>query len=47
MPYIGFGRTTGYAVISPRRRAAVTVTAHSERDNDLLDAIHELVLDRL
>ncbi|AGL18433.1 serine hydrolase [Actinoplanes sp. N902-109] len=36
-----------YAVIDPAQRAAVTVTAHSERDDELLDAIHELVLDRL
>jgi CubicO group peptidase (beta-lactamase class C family) len=36
-----------YAVISPSQRAAVTVTAHSERDGELLDAIHELVLQRL
>ncbi|MDI6097162.1 serine hydrolase [Actinoplanes sp. NEAU-A12] len=36
-----------YAVISPAQRAAVTVTAHSERDGALLDAIHDLVLARL
>ncbi len=41
------GRYGQYAVISPQQRAAVTVTAHSEREMDLLDAIHELVLDRL
>ncbi len=34
-----------YAVIDPLLRAAVTVTAHSEGDDLLLDAIHELVLD--
>ncbi len=31
----------------PELRAAATVTAHSEREVDLLDAIHELVMDRL
>ena len=36
-----------YAVIDPRRRAAVTVTAHSDRDADLLDAVHDLVLSRI
>ena len=41
------GRYGQYAVICPRRRAAVTVTAHSEREVDLLEAIHELILDRL
>jgi CubicO group peptidase (beta-lactamase class C family) len=41
------GRYGQYAVICPQRRAAVTVTAHSEREVDLLDAIHELILDRL
>ncbi|QOC91760.1 serine hydrolase domain-containing protein [Micromonospora craniellae] len=41
------GRYGQYVVVSPGRRAAVTVTAHSERDQELLDAIHELVVDRL
>ncbi len=41
------GRYGQYAIISPEQRATVTVTAHSEREVDLLDAIHELVLDRL
>ena len=36
-----------YAVIAPTQRATVTVTAHSERDGDLLDAIYEHVLARL
>jgi CubicO group peptidase (beta-lactamase class C family) len=36
-----------YVVVSPERQAVVTVTAHSERDGELLEAIHELVLDRL
>jgi CubicO group peptidase (beta-lactamase class C family) len=36
-----------YAVIDPGQGAAVTVTAHSERDDELLAAIHDLVLDRL
>jgi CubicO group peptidase (beta-lactamase class C family) len=36
-----------YAVISPSRQAAVTVTAHTERDADLLTAIHTTILDRL
>jgi hypothetical protein len=41
------GRYGQYAVVCPGRRAAVTVTAHSEREVDLLDAIHTLVVDRL
>jgi CubicO group peptidase (beta-lactamase class C family) len=41
------GRYGQYAVICPQLRAAVTVTAHSEREVELLDAIHELVVDRL
>ncbi|MBO3741265.1 serine hydrolase domain-containing protein [Actinoplanes flavus] len=36
-----------YAIVDPRRRAAVTVTAHSERDGDLLAAVHDLVFSRL
>jgi CubicO group peptidase (beta-lactamase class C family) len=35
------------AVIDPARRATVTVTAHTERENEQLAAVHELVLDRL
>jgi CubicO group peptidase (beta-lactamase class C family) len=41
------GRYGQYAVINPDARAAVTVTAHSEREFELLAALHELVLDRL
>ncbi|WP_233624286.1 serine hydrolase [Actinoplanes sp. ATCC 53533] len=41
------GRYGQYALVCPRSRAAVTVTAHSECDVELLDAIHELVVDRL
>ena len=41
------GRYGQYALVCPQARATVTVTAHSERDVDLLDAIHELVVDRL
>jgi CubicO group peptidase (beta-lactamase class C family) len=41
------GRYGQYALICPQVRATVTVTAHSEREVDLLDAIHELVVDRL
>jgi len=41
------GRYGQYALVCPQLRAAVTVTAHSEREVDLLDAIHELVVDRL
>ncbi|MFI5935274.1 serine hydrolase domain-containing protein [Actinoplanes sp. NPDC051494] len=41
------GKYGQYVVISPDRRAVVTVTAHSERDDELLDAVHELVLTRL
>ena len=41
------GRYGQYVVISPRQRAAVTVTAHSEHDAELLAAIHELVIERL
>ena len=36
-----------YAVISPSRQATVTVTAHTERDAELLTAIHTEILDRL
>ncbi|MEU6076790.1 serine hydrolase [Micromonospora sp. NPDC047074] len=41
------GRYGQYVVVSPARRAAVTVTAHPERDEELLAAVHELVVDRL
>jgi CubicO group peptidase (beta-lactamase class C family) len=37
------------AIVCPRRRIAVTVTAHSEngREHDLLEAVYTLVVDRL
>jgi CubicO group peptidase (beta-lactamase class C family) len=41
------GRYGQYGLVCPQQRAAVTVTAHSEREVELLDAIHELVVDRL
>ncbi|MEV0881449.1 serine hydrolase domain-containing protein [Micromonospora echinofusca] len=41
------GRYGQYVVVSLARRATVTVTAHAERDQDLLAAIHELVVARL
>jgi CubicO group peptidase (beta-lactamase class C family) len=41
------GRYGQYAVVCPQVRAAVTVTAHCEHDDVLLEAIHELVVDRL
>jgi CubicO group peptidase (beta-lactamase class C family) len=41
------GRYGQFVVVSPQQRAAVTVTAHSDRDGDLLAAIHNLILDRL
>jgi len=41
------GRYGQYAIVCPQVRAAVTVTAHSEREVELLDAIHELIVDRL
>ncbi|WP_433367812.1 hypothetical protein ACQPZX_40355 [Actinoplanes sp. CA-142083] len=41
------GRYGQYAIVCPQLRATVTVTAHSEREFDLLDVIHQLVLDRL
>jgi hypothetical protein len=41
------GRYGQYAVVSPEKRAAVTVTAHVDTDVELLEAIHEFVLDRL
>jgi CubicO group peptidase (beta-lactamase class C family) len=38
-----------FAILCPRRAVAVTVTAHSEgdREHDLLDAVYDLVVDRL
>jgi CubicO group peptidase (beta-lactamase class C family) len=36
-----------YAVLSPARQAAVTVTAHTDRDAGLLTAIQTTILDRL
>jgi CubicO group peptidase (beta-lactamase class C family) len=36
-----------YAVICTRRRVAVVVTAHSEREHDLMGAVYDLVVDRL
>ncbi len=41
------GRYGQYAIVCPQVRAAVTVTAHSEREVELLEAIHTLVIDRL
>jgi CubicO group peptidase (beta-lactamase class C family) len=41
------GRYGQYALVCPGVRAAVTVTAHCDDDVVLLDAIHELVVDRL
>jgi CubicO group peptidase (beta-lactamase class C family) len=41
------GRYGQYALISPETRTTVTVTAHSELEAELLDAIHELILERL
>jgi len=41
------GRYGQYAIVCPQLRTTITVTAHSEREFDLLDVIHELVLDRL
>jgi CubicO group peptidase (beta-lactamase class C family) len=36
-----------YAIVAPEHRAAITVTAHSANDVELLDAIYDLVLKRL
>lgn len=36
-----------YVVVSPQRQAVVTVTAHSERAGEVLEAVYDLVLDRL
>ena len=41
------GRYGQYALVSPETRTTVTVTAHSEAEVALLDAIHELILDRV
>ena len=41
------GRYGQFAVIDPPRGAAVTCTAHTEREDELMRALHELVLDRL
>ncbi|WP_329476377.1 beta-lactamase family protein [Kribbella sp. NBC_01484] len=41
------GRYGQYALVCPETRTTVTVTAHSEAEVALLDAIHELILDRL
>ena len=41
------GRYGQFAIIDPRRQAAVTCTAHTERDDALMRALHDLVLDRL
>ncbi|GAA3598659.1 serine hydrolase [Kribbella ginsengisoli] len=41
------GRYGQYVVICPRRKIAVTVTAHCEQDSRLLDAIHAFILDRV
>jgi CubicO group peptidase (beta-lactamase class C family) len=41
------GRYGQFAIIDPRRRAAVTCTAHTEREDALMDALHDLVLDRM
>ncbi|GAA0957494.1 serine hydrolase domain-containing protein [Virgisporangium aurantiacum] len=46
--YLAAGSYGQYVVVCPRRRVAVTVTAHSEgeREHDLLDAVFERVIDR-
>ncbi len=36
-----------YVLVSPERQGVVTVTAHSERDDELLEAAYDLVLNRL
>ena len=41
------GRYGQFAIFDPRLGGAVTCTAHSERVDALMDALHELVLDRL
>jgi CubicO group peptidase (beta-lactamase class C family) len=41
------GRYGQFAIIDPRRGAAVTCTAHTDREDALMDALHRLVLDRL
>ena len=41
------GRYGQYALICPQTHAAITVTAHTEQELDLLDAMHELIVERL
>lgn len=41
------GRYGQFAIIDPHRRAAVACTAHTNREDDLMAALHELVLDRV
>jgi CubicO group peptidase (beta-lactamase class C family) len=41
------GRYGQYSLVCPETRTTVTVTAHSAAEVALLDAIHELILDRL
>jgi CubicO group peptidase (beta-lactamase class C family) len=41
------GRYGQFVIIDSRQQAAVTCTAHSEREDSLMTALHELVLDRL
>jgi CubicO group peptidase (beta-lactamase class C family) len=41
------GRYGQFVIIDPRQGAAVTCTAHTEREDALMDALHGLVLDRL
>ncbi|MEV6342736.1 serine hydrolase [Actinoplanes sp. NPDC051851] len=38
------GKYGQFVVVDPRRRAVVTVTAHTEQDDALLDALYDLVL---
>ncbi len=41
------GRYGQFVIIDPRQGAAVTCTAHTEREDALMDALHTLILDRL
>ncbi len=41
------GRYGQFMIIDPRQRAALTCTAHTEREDALMQALHEFVLDRL
>jgi CubicO group peptidase (beta-lactamase class C family) len=41
------GRYGQYAIVCPHVRSTVTVTAHSEHEVALLEAIHTMVIDRL